>query len=457
MCYKNLFDAKNFNVSRLFDDLKFNYLLLNKNFIYDYSYVLYKYANVISYGSGPGNNQLNNPSYNDASINNYQSLYDNVYNLYTIIDYIFNRVSNNYNILEKSINYINKSYVLTGSKLLINSYLSNSISIKFNIKYNSYLYQEIDLGNISLDITIPDITPPTIIFKNNDISFSETYFSGENIDELIEILISDISYIDLNQNFNFSVNNTNYDYINTNDLDISSIENNIYSLITIDLTGAYVENFGLDNNKYVDIVYKIKDNANNENTITRTLLINKDFDEPIFLYNDVYINRSNEEGFNLTINQEISLIAFKNLLTANIKVIDPIISDLSGLTEALKPENLIDIRNIAIFKNSQLILNYDISNDNFIYSIIQNSEFVLDEDGIYNLEYTSNRSDRTNKLGFIDRRLIVNKFIIEPVIEEPTHCCYPKVYYKPIQHNYKLGSQNSSVMKYAKLIINRHI
>ena len=57
----------------------------------------------------------------------------------------------------------------------------------------------------------------------------------------------------------------------------------------------------------------------------------------------------------------------------------------------------------------------------------------------------------------INRRLIVNKFVPEPVIEEPTHCCFPKVYYKPIQHNYKLGSQNSSVMKYAKLIINRHI
>ena len=232
-------------------------------------------------------------------------------------------------------------------------------------------------------------------------------------------------------------------------------------MITIDLSGAYIQDYGFTNNKYVDIVYKIKDNANNENTITRTLLVNKDFDAPIFYYYDLPINEfiinNGEPAFYLTINQEISLIAFKNLLTANIRIIDPIISDISGIDEALKSENLIDISDIVISKNLQPILNYDISNDNFIYSIIQTSEFVLDEDGIYNLKYTSNRSDRTNKSGFIDRRLIVNKFVPEPVIEQPTHCCYPKVYYKPIQHNYKLGSQNSSVMKYAKFIINRHI
>ena len=44
---------------------------------------------------------------------------------------------------------------------------------------------------------------------------------------------------------------------------------------------------------------------------------------------------------------------------------------------------------------------------------------------------------------------------IEEVID--SHCCYPKVYYKPIQDNYKLGSQNATVMKYVKYIINRHI
>ena len=78
--------------------------------------MLYKY-DVNNIKESISNTQINGQIYNDASINNYQSLYDNVYNLYTIIDYIFNRVSNNYNILEKPINYINKSYVLTGSKL----------------------------------------------------------------------------------------------------------------------------------------------------------------------------------------------------------------------------------------------------------------------------------------------------------------------------------------------------
>ena len=36
-----------------------------------------------------------------------------------------------------------------------------------------------------------------------------------------------------------------------------------------------------------------------------------------------------------------------------------------------------------------------------------------------------------------------------------THCCYPKIEYKPIQDNYKLGSQNSITMRMAKYLINR--
>ena len=102
--------------------------------------------------------------YNDASINDYTTLYNNVYNLYLNISLTFNRVSNNLGIRDKPVIYINNYFVLEGSKILINSYHSNSISMKFNIKYTSYYYQEIDLSNILLDIIIPDLIPVMFIY-----------------------------------------------------------------------------------------------------------------------------------------------------------------------------------------------------------------------------------------------------------------------------------------------------
>ena len=62
------------------------------------------------------------------------------------------------------------------------------------------------------------------------------------------------------------------------------------------------------------------------------------------------------------------------------------------------------------------------------------------------------------KIGSINnsRTIFRNINIIkeDETIVKPSHCCYPKVYYKPIQHNYKLGSHGSSSMRLAKFIIN---
>ena len=60
-----------------------------------------------------------------------------------------------------------------------------------------------------------------------------------------------------------------------------------------------------------------------------------------------------------------------------------------------------------------------------------------------------------NNIGTINRNIRVleeDAILSEP--EKNTHCCYPAVYYKPIQHNYKLGSSNSTAMRMAKFIIN---
>lgn len=59
--------------------------------------------------------------------------------------------------------------------------------------------------------------------------------------------------------------------------------------------------------------------------------------------------------------------------------------------------------------------------------------------------------------GIFKIKLEITRKEIVAVTSIDTHCCYPKVDYKPIQDSYKLGSQNSTVMRMAKYIINRNI
>ena len=56
----------------------------------------------------------------------------------------------------------------------------------------------------------------------------------------------------------------------------------------------------------------------------------------------------------------------------------------------------------------------------------------------------------------IKLEIIPNIIVISETKIIDTHCCYPKVGYKAIQDNYKLGSQNTTVMRMAKFLINRH-
>jgi hypothetical protein len=72
------------------------------------------------------------------------------------------------------------------------------------------------------------------------------------------------------------------------------------------------------------------------------------------------------------------------------------------------------------------------------------------------LEYVSSTQiyERSGLLR-IKLEIIPLDIVVEQIID--THCCYPKVEYKPIQDNYKLGSQNTTVMRMAKYLIHRHI
>ena len=96
---------------------------------------------------------------------------------------------------------------------------------------------------------------------------------------------------------------------------------------------------------------------------------------------------------------------------------------------------------------------------------VENTLNNTDDVGVYEnvITYTATSNKGIGITTTIKRDIIVTS---DPTLvdnyEEPPNLypygdCPCPVYYKPIQHNYKLGSQNSSVMKYAKLIINRHI
>ena len=482
--YKNLYSINNLDANKLYIDLKYNFNLLNSNFILDYSYVLYNYANVINYFSPfqqLTDDSINYAAYNDASIVNYESLYNNVENLYNIITEVFNVVSTDYEIYNKPTLYVNANYNFFGSRLLINSYYSNSITFKLNIKYNKSLYQSIDLSTIYLDITIPDLTPPTIIFNStSDICFNENEFNSDaSVNALISSkIISDLSYIDLNQSYSItsinSVNTKYYNNINTPSYELRSLINNNYSLLEIDFTDISNENFNDQPFIYKYIKYILLDNANNRNIITRRITLENDNLEPIFFYkgtNDIwraYRSSSTAPRDTIIFDQDVTQATFTNKLRSVIKIVDPLLHELVPnlftskyseleLTNLLTDASLIRIDYIDILQDTTLILRYYIGEPILDFNKLMNFDLLNAGNNIV-LEYFSNTQDY-EKSGpgslRIKLEIIPTIVIAETIID--THCCYPKVEYKPIQDNYKLGSQNTTVMRMAKLIINRHI
>jgi hypothetical protein len=486
--YKNLYNINNFDAAKLYSDLSYNFNLLNSNFILDYSYVLYNYANVTYYYSPfpkGTNNIVDFQAYNDASIVNFETLYTNVNNLYNIITSVFNIVSTDYNIINKPTLYVNKRYEFFGSKLLINSYYSNSIMFKLNIQYKKSLYQTIDLSNIYLDITIPDLIPPTIIFNNtSDICFNENVFNSDaSVNDLVNTkLINDLSYIDLNQSY--TITSATRKYFDTSDIPyvLRRINNssNSLSLLEIDFTDASNIIFNDELVKLISIKYILLDNANNRNIISRNVLIENDNIEPIFLYKDqnniwkAYksfsdINTPERERDSIIISQSITQAAFINTLTNAIKIVDPILHERNTnlftsvysdteLEALLTNTTLIDISYINVLQNSStLIFKYNIGQSiSYLYSLMDNELINASNNNNLFLEYFSSTQvySRSGSLK-IKLEIIPTIIISETIID--THCCYPKIEYKPIQDNYKLGSQNTTVMRMAKYIINRHI
>lgn len=387
-----------------------------------------------------------------------------------------------------SINYIDNTFELSGSQLLIHSKLSNSINIKINIQYKSYFFNYIDISTILLDIIIPDLTPPILTFAKHDFSFNQNDLIDSSINYVITNLISDVSYIDLHQSYDLSINTIYYSYYT--DITNAPSSNNIQnSLVSIELPEIKNINFLTTSSLFIDISYIVKDNANNINTIIRKLIINKSKDDPKFYYyeaNELKYQKLSNTSLPppVTVDENITIAKLKDDLTKLITIIDPRLGLANSYLESyiMKDEfddfysssilgisviNIFDLSRIKITNNiydqRNIHSTYDVINNKFIdylnYStqggqeLANISKIVLDV-GTYTLIYISNPSTVTNLINIQYRTLIVNAVEEEkPII---THCCYPKVEYKPIQDSYKLGSQNSTVMKRVKYIINRN-
>lgn len=483
----NLLDVTNLNSYVFLENFKYNLDSLN-------NYISTNLAN----NAGVG---LLITTLNNSPINLDLPSVTNFAEFVTKMELFKNRLSpllDNYSALEvaqSSIKYINNTFELIGSQLLIHSKVSNSINIKINIQYKSYFFNYIDISTILLDIIIPDLTPPTLTFTNHDFSFNQNDLINSSINNVITNLISDVSYIDLHQSYDLSINTIYYSYYTdiTNIISINNIQN---SLVSIELPLVENSDFINTSKLYIDILYTIKDNANNINTIIRKLIINKSDDGPKFYYYkasaSIYEKLSNTTPppppppYPITVDETITIGTLKANLTDLIKIIDPRLAlsntylgpsisvgefdvNYSSTIIGINVINIYDLSRTNIlyptYDARNIQATYDVSNNKFIDYFNQdgeeldNSSKIQLDVGTYTLIYISKASTVTTRITSQYRTLTVKAIIIEeeeevkPII---THCCYPKVEYKPIQDNYKLGSQNSTVMKRVKYIINRN-
>jgi hypothetical protein len=324
---------------------------------------------------------------------------------------------------------------------------------------------------------LPDIIPPTLVFANNNYTLNQSDLTSSSIINVITNLIKDVSYIDLNQQHTLTLNNTYYSYYDTNSTTNSTIISNYFtnSLVEIILPSVYGADFGINRSIIIDILYKIKDNANNINTITRKLLINRALNLPIFYYkieSTFYLKIIGQINLKLEILENINVLALKNELINNIYIVDAaniLTDDLIGasilnasnfflISSILLPINRVVIKDLS----NVTIATYNIIDDTFINSYnfnpgrqLANNSITLLQPGTYILTYISSISALSNGTSSVTRILQVNP-IVSVIAQIDPHCCYPKVEYKPIQDNYKLGSQNTIKMRRAKLIINRN-
>jgi hypothetical protein len=340
-----------------------------------------------------------------------------------------------YDHLTKSFNFDTINYILNGQELIINSFQSNNITIEFDLYYNSYLYPNKYLDTIILDMFIPDLTPPTILFKTEVINISQSSLAN-NISSIAQLLINDISYIDINNNYDISIDNDiSFVYKQINESSMDYLNNNVddSSFVNIYIDISQVANATRPND-IIYVYYTIYDDVNNMNIVQRRVNVVDLVLNPIIFYYyntilDEYINNYGENKFDL-------LIKKGQILTTNL-----IINNITAKDS--ETNTFIDLNNINYSLDNMFVVNQKVTLEPGIY----NNAISYTATGVYN-----NTETITRNIKVLEEDSIIIES--EPEPEKNTHCCYPPVYYKPIQHNYKLGSSNSVAMRMAKFIIN---
>ena len=381
-------------------------------------------------------------------------------NLYNILYLSFSKRFNEFNRLLEEFynNHIGNiitqigSYILTGSKILLRTFYSNSIAMKINIKYNSFLYKNVDLDTVFLDITIPDIIPPTIIFDDNRLDNLRIFrYNVENSDRVYYNrffnLIKEIKDIDSEGLFMYRRDNSNNpiysQFINSLDtsLEYCSTIDKSYNVILNDNDNRQIlidfseykntENSGLRN---IDIRYVVFDIANNKTGITLPVTILQDTSGPIFYYNNNIVNNTDNLISNIR-------------LTEGDDILQLVINDLPRFivrdTEDINFQQPITRNDVELYNTSinqyQPLNNYN--------------SYVFNRRGIYNDIIKYSKQDNDGNLSILYRGLTVDELITEEekkIIEKI--CCYPKANYLDIQHSYKMGSFASRNRELSRII-----
>ena len=412
-------------------DISFNssYIFTNTH-TYDTSYN--HYINYLTESSS----SIQDISNNIKTIRNlyrvlYRSFNDRFKRLVTLLDELY---TNNIGTIITQIS----SYILSGSRILLRSFYSNSIAMKIKIKYNSYLYQNVDLDTIFLDITIPDIIPPEIIPDENKINQLRLYRYKENNDNIYYYkflnLIKEIRDIDSDGLVMYNRDNSDNPIYSTFIESLTNISGNILDYYCTNIDESF--NVVLDIDDYrqvlidfseykqtknsnitsINIRYIIYDVANNKRGLTIPITILGDTNGPIFYYNQ-----------NIVTSQTIPGLVFTegdNILQS---VIDDLIHFFVLDTENPDFNEPITIDDVELYNTSL----------NLYQSLDDYTSYIVNRPGTYNSIIKYFKKDNDNNLSILFRGITV---ISKDISQQEKICCYPKANYLDIQHNYKMGS-----------------
>ena len=374
LIYNEIIDSSNSKRSEIQNKLKSNINIFQNYedlyFEYDYSKFVIKIKdnyeklrqNLIQYINKYNdlNNAISLPLYNNNNTtnitiiafntNNIQDINDKSIILYntlisdtsSVLNLLQNRDNSfinidisNYIIDKKSNTIFEKfDYILNNTKLLINSYKSNSIQLHFEIMYDSYLYNNESVNNLSIDIMVPDLQPP-----------------GIKINDTVILVAEDLS----NSDYTRIINSIQY------------IEyNNDISLIEISFNRLDLEN---PNNDNIDISFILTDNANNKNILSHEYIISFNPKYKLYYYDVLQKFQPLNSTSSLTI--DFNKLGITNSSTFN-----------ERLSNFMNNNNSNTIPFIGIFKNpniNDLDSSGNYPND-FSFNNILESEYDVQQD-----------------------------------------------------------------------------